>query len=846
MSHTSDLSQPSGLTSLEVAEAFKKFGPNELNKKIKRSKLKVFLLQFNNPMVYVLLAAVVLSIFMGEVLNSIAIVFIVILNSLIGFFQELKSESSVNALKDLAAPKGRVKRDGKIMLIASAQIVPGDVLILEAGDYVVADAKIFTAAQLSADESILTGESVPAEKNSKDIQDVVPLAERENYLHAGTAVSTGSGIAVVTSTGMNTELGKISGLLDKTTKIETPLQIMMNQVSYKLLKLAGVVMILVLIIGISKGHQLLSIIMYAISLAVAAVPEGLATVVTLSLALAVRRMTKRNAILRKLAAVETLGSADVICTDKTGTLTTGKMKARETFTLKWGISESPQPTEIEFYRASILCNNASLDHDGSGDTTEIALLLMAKEHGQNILEINASAKRLKENSFDSERKRMSVLVDEKGLKKIYCKGAPESILSLCKMDKEDLDKTEKAIIELASKGRRLLALSFKSVSSTGSEEENDLEFLGLVSLADPPKEETPAAIKICKAAGVRVIMITGDHPQTAEAIGKELGIIEPGKFEGVMTGEKLDKLGLKELQMESEKIAVYARVTSEHKLKIIEALQKNGHIVGMTGDGVNDAPALKKASIGISMGRGGTEVARQASDMILTDDNFSTIVSAIEEGRAVHGNIKRTIQYLLSTNTAELCIVFGTILFGMPNPFVPLSLLWINIVTDGLPSLALSVEPVRENFLEKSSGPSSKNFFDKKFLTEMVIVSCMMTAIALVVYQYALSVGSEVFAKSCVFNLLVYLTLFRSFSCRSDTETYFNLKFNPYHLLAVIVPITLQIILEFNEYFLKLLGIIGISLEQHLLLIGISIIPVVCIELYKGIFLMRHRPDAKS
>ncbi len=836
MSEPSKILQPLGLTSIEAAHALKKYGLNELKKKIKQRKFKTFLIQLNNPMVYVLLSATILSIFMGEILNSIAIFIIILLNSLIGYFQELKAESSINALKDLTQPKARVKRDGKVILIESTLVVPGDVLIVEAGDYIIADANIFSASQLRVDESILTGESEPVEKLFSEVFETTPLAERKNRLHAGTVVSTGTGVAVVLSTGMKTELGKISGLLDKTYKIDTPLQVKMKKVSLRLLIIAAIVMILVVIIGLSNGHDIYSIIIYAISLAVAAVPESLATVVTLSLALAVRRMTKRNAIVRNLAAVETLGSADVICTDKTGTLTTGKMKVRELYTLKSGLSQSPLIDEIDFYNACILCNNASLDQEGSGDTTEIALLIMAQDHGLNISKIHSSIKRLHENSFNSERKRMSVLVNDEGQKKLYCKGAPESILSRCKMSKENLDNVATMVNELATKGRRVLALSFKFVNSN-EENEDQLNFLGLVALSDPPKEGTPEAVKVCKAAGIRVIMITGDHPQTAEAIGKELGIIESEKFSGIMTGKELDQLSSEELKIKSKFIAIYARVTSEHKLKIIEALQAHGHIVAMTGDGVNDGPALKKASIGISMGKGGTEVARQASDMILTDDNFTTIVSAIEEGRAVHGNIRRTIQYLLSTNTAEICIVFGSLIFGMTNPFNPLSLLWINIVTDGLPSLALSVEPVDKNYLEKSLGPSSKDFFDKFFLIELSIVSMMMTSISLVVYHYALNHGSELSAKSAIFNLLVYLTLFRSFSCRSETEPYFSLKLNPYHLLAVITPIVIQIGLEYNQSFVKLLGISALSIMDHAVLMMISLIPVVFIELYKWIFL---------
>lgn len=615
-----------GLDSTKVTEAMKKFGANKLRGELKKSKIRTLLLQFKSPMVYVLLGASLLSVFMDEYLNAIAIFVVVVINSLISFFQEIKAESSMNALQDLAAPKARVKRDGKITIVESEAIVPGDILILEAGDYVVADAQVLTHSQLSADESVLTGESMPSIKNNLEISESSPLAEKTNIIHAGTAISTGSGLAIVISTGMETELGKISGLLENTSRTETPLQVKMNQVTYKLLIIATFIIVFVIVIGISKGDAILSIIIYAISLAVAAVPESLATVVTLALAFAVRRMTKRNVIIRKLSAVETLGSADIICTDKTGTLTTGKMVVRELFTLSTNVSELALKDSEKFYRCLVLCNNASLDHGGSGDTTEIALLSIAEKHGKDLSKINSSAKRLKELSFDSDRKRMSVLVKEDESNVIYCKGAPEAILPLCNINDKEMDKIQLSINELSSKGRRILAFAFKNSDPNEIDLEKNLNFLGLTSLADPPKDGIENSIKKCKSAGIRIIMITGDHPITAKAIATELGITDSGKNNEVMTGEELDKLNSEEFKNKSEIASVYARVTSKHKLKIIEALQSNGHIVGMTGDGVNDAPALKKASIGISMGKGGTEVARQASDMILTDDNFSTII----------------------------------------------------------------------------------------------------------------------------------------------------------------------------------------------------------------------------
>jgi P-type Ca2+ transporter type 2C len=828
-----DKNQLRGLSIQEVKKLQQDFGLNVLQEEKTTGPLLIFLLQFHNPMVYVLLIAVIISFLMGETLNSFAILSIILLNSVIGFIQERKAESSMDALKKLSLPKARVRRDGKVTLIDSTEVVPGDLLILEAGDYIMADAKILKASQLSVDESVLTGESAPVSKEVGQESEHLPLAERKSKLHAGTAVNTGSALAIVMSTGMKTELGKIAGLLIKTKNVQTPLQKKMNHVSYRLLLLGGAVMIAILVIGFIRGDSFLSIFMYAISLAVAAIPEGLPTVVTLALALAVNRMSKRNAIIRKMSAVETLGSVDIICSDKTGTLTTGKMVVREIFTLKDGVVEGKSVDSLDFYKAAILCNNASLDHEGSGDSTEVALLMMARDHKQNAVEINRENKRLQEFSFDSDRKRMSVVTVSESQKVLFCKGAPESILSLCKLDSTSLEIIQKRVTELSRKGRRILALSYKMVQEVKDQEENNLEFLGLVSLADPPREESREALASCKAAGIKVIMITGDHPNTAEAIAKEIGIIESDEPGFVLSGKELDEMSVEKLMAESEKVSVYARVTSEHKLKIIEALQMRGSLVAMTGDGVNDAPALKQADIGISMGRVGTEVARQASDMVLIDDNFSTIGKAIEEGRSVHGNIKRTIQYLLSTNMAELCIVFATIIFGFPNPFVPISLLWINIITDGLPSIALSIEPVRKKFLATSSKPSAKDFFDKRFIIEMISVALLMTILVISVYYYTLNMSTKLMAKSYVFNLLVYLTLFRSFTCRSDVRSYFSLKLNPLHLAAVFIPICMQIILQYNEDFLTLFRISKLSLTQHGMLIVLSIIPVLIVEIYK-------------
>ncbi len=821
-----------GLTQAQIQAKLAQYGKNILQDEARTSRIKLMLGQFKSPMVYTLVLAAAIAFILSEHLNAIAILAIVILNALIGYFQETKAEAAISALKKLSTPKVRVLRDAKIMTVNFEEVFPGDILILEAGDYVVADARILEAFQLSTDEAVLTGESLSISKNSDVMSDKTELADRKNMLFAGTAISNGSGKAVVTSTGMNTELGHIAGLLEKTQREATPLQIRLEKVSAKLLVIAAFVILAVVIMGIIHKRDWFSIFMTAISLSVAAIPEGLPTVVTLALTLAVRRMTKRHALVRNMGAVETLGSTDIICTDKTGTLTTGKMQVREIFSL----DELKNKQLIE--ESLILCNNASLDHGTSGDTTEIALLNYAKEQKADINKIKQNNPRSHEWSFESDRKRMSVAIDKGDHYKIFCKGAPDSILLLCDLSNEERKIIEEKVIELSSMGRRILALCWKKevgnsiLQKSHHEIEKDFKFLALVSMADPPKKESIDSIKKCRAAGIKVVMITGDHPITAKAIAIELGIPQDD-FDNVLTGQELNDLSIEELRNIVEKTAVYARVTPEHKLRIIEALQSNGHVVSMTGDGVNDAPALKKASIGISMGKGGTEVARQASAMVLTNDDFSTIVAAVEEGRAIFGNIKRTIQYLLSTNLAEILVMLGTVLLGLPIPLSPLSLLWINLVTDGFPSLALAAEPVEKDYLNNSIRPSPESFFDKKFMYEMYFVGILMTLLEVSVYYFGLKNYDVLTARSYAFTLLVYLCLFRSFSCRSDKKIYFDLPYNPWQLASVLIPIVFQFIFQYTKLFQELFKVRSLSISENGILFVLGFIPVTIIEIVK-------------
>ena len=822
-----------GLKSADISARQKQEGKNLFEINVHVSQLELFFRQFRNPMVYTLLFATIVSWGLGEHLDAFAILFIVLLNAIMGYFQESKAEASIEALKKLAVPKARVIRDGKIQIISAEDIVRGDILFLEAGDYVVADSRLIEGFSLSSNEAILTGESFPVQKTTDVLPVETELADKKNMLFASTAITEGTGKAVVTSIGLQTEIGKIAGLLKTKNKTVAPLETRMEKVSKFLLVIGLLIMGLLIIVGIAKGKPWQTILMSSIGLAVAAIPEGLPTVVTLALTLAVRRMTKKRAIVRNMAAVETLGSTDVICTDKTGTLTTGMMSVREIYTQEHGLkAENDFSGNDEFYKCMVLCNNASINQGSSGDPTEVALLFLAESHAKDVEEIRRCFPRIHEISFDSDRKRMSVAVSDASGTRVYTKGAPESILMISELDEEVKNQVLKVVHELSRKGQRTLAFGMKTLGHEKEKFEEGLTFLGLVGISDPPRQETIKVIEDCKKAGIKVVMITGDHHETARAIGLELGIVIPGSFDAILTGKELESLGEQELKTHVEKTAVYARVNPEHKLKIVEALKSNGHIVAMTGDGVNDAPALKVSSIGVAMGKGGTEVARQAASIILTDDNFSTIVSAVEEGRAVYGNIKRTIQYLLSTNLAEVLIMFGAAIFGGPMPVTPVALLYINLVTDGFPSLALSAEPVREGFIRESERPSAESFFDRAFLLEVVSVAIAGTTVCLGIYFYHLP-ESELTAKTYLFNMLVYFSLFRTFSCRSTTKTIFELPVNWWLIFSVLIPITLQVTLQHVHFFQKIFHVRAMGVSETLWICLMSMIPMILVELSK-------------
>ena len=758
---------PLGLSTAAAEAKRAEVGPNEIARAAPTSPWKLIGGQLASPLVVMLLAASVISGVLGEVADAIAIGVIVVVNAVVGFLQEHRAERAIFALRSMTAPQARVLRDGTQRVIAAADVVPGDVLLLEAGDVVSADAHLVETHVLSTNEAALTGESATVEKRAEPAATDAPLAERHDVVFMGTSVAAGTGSGVVTATGMRTELGKIAHLLATVARPETPLQRRLARVGRMLLYLCLAVVTVTAALGLLRHLPPFEVFMSAISLAVAAVPEGLPAIVTIALAIGVQRMTRRHVLVRRLAAVENLGGATVICTDKTGTLTTGIMTVREL----WG---GDQRALLE---AASACCDADLApseegaprEGGTGDPTELAILKAARERGIVRAEIEAARPRVSVNPFDAERKRMSILRGD-GL--LYVKGAFESLEPLCRAG---LDGAQAATGKLAARGLRVLA-----VATGGGAEERDLTLLGLIGIADPPRPEAIAAIAAARSAGLRTVMITGDHPATARAIAREMGILT-------------DETG----QTDAETV-VHARATPEDKLRIVRALKEAGAVVAMTGDGVNDAPALREAQIGIAMGKGGTEVTREASDIVLADDNFASIVAAIEEGRGIFDNIRNTLAYLLGGNTGELLFMLASAILGMPLPLLPLHLLWINLATDGLPALALVMEPRAPDVMKRPPRPLSEPILGKAEWMNVLLTGALQAGVTLAIFSWSFRSGNLAEARDQAFSTLVFGELFRSLSSRSPTRTFWKLGplTNPHLLLVVAVSVVVQFALH--------------------------------------------------
>lgn len=812
-----------GLSDRQVDGRFRTFGPNMLPDHKRASVIELFIDQFRDFMIMVLMAATIISGLMGEVEDAVTILAIVLLNAFLGFIQEFRAERSLQALKELTAPEARVIRDGKVSFVKAKDLVPGDLVLLEAGDRIPADGRVMESQNLEVDESLLTGESLPVEKNIRPLLKESMVADRKNMAHMGTIITRGRGQILVCATALDTEMGKIANMLQGVGEEETPLQRRLHQLGKWLVWLCLLACAAVVAVGIIKGGSLYEMFFAGVSLAVAAIPEGLPAIVTLSLAIGVQKMIKRNAIVRKLPAVETLGCATVICSDKTGTLTQNRMTVRRVYTNGKMIDLDRHPDDFDLQLAleiGVFCNNAQLvepkqggflkrkanpeNYQVIGDPTEGALLLAGMRAGIQKEDL-VKYKFVSEIPFDSNRKRMSVVVKEGNSQKLLIKGAPDIIIDRCssyqdghhvknmshamkeKFLRQNESMTHDALRVLAVAYRRLTTLS-RSNGKNLERYESELVFVGLIGMIDPPREEAKEAIARCRTAGIKPVMVTGDHRNTAKAIAKELGLLSKGDM--VITGEELNKMNEQEFMSKIDQIAVYARVSPEDKLRIVKGFKKAGQVVAMTGDGVNDAPAVKEADIGIAMGGKGTDVTRESSALILADDNFATIVAAVEEGRNIYDNIRKFIRYLLSCNIGEILTIFIGMILGLPLPLLPIQILWVNLVTDGLPALALGVDPGEKDVMERPPRSPKESIFSHGLQVKIMIQGFLigLSTLSAFILGYLWEGGSLAEARTMAFTTLVMAQLIFVFACRSERHSLVQINpfTNMWLLLAVI------------------------------------------------------------
>lgn len=825
---------PEGLTAQEAGKRLEEYGRNQLEEGKKKTLLAKFFDQFKDFMILVLLVAAIISAVVGhEITDAIIILVVVIVNAVFGVIQEAKAEQAIDALKEMASPSANIKRDGHVVTVKSDELVPGDIVLLEAGDVVPADLRLIEAASLKIEEAALTGESVPVEKENIVLTDgETGIGDRINMAYMTSNVTYGRGQGVVVGTGMNTEVGKIAGMLAQADETQTPLKENLNQLG-KILTIAILVIAAVMFgVGILQGRDALEMLLTAISLAVAAIPEGLPAIVTIILALGTQKMAKRNALVRKLPAVETLGSTDIICSDKTGTLTLNQMTVEGLYTNNELIPAANKVPENNMaLKVMTFANDTKIAQDGRliGDPTETAMIQFAIDHNYPLEDLLKAEPRVAEVPFDSDRKLMSTIHQmADGRYLVAVKGAPDVLIARCTQLMEDTtlvemsdDKRKNILKEntnMAKQAWRVLAMAYKIVDSMPEEMttevvEQDLIFAGLVGMIDPERKEAAEAVKVAKEAGIRPIMITGDHRDTAEAIAGRLGIIKSGDDAAVLTGAELNDMSDAEFDQKVTQYSVYARVSPEHKVRIVKAWQKAGKVVAMTGDGVNDAPALKAADIGIGMGITGTEVSKGASDMVLADDNFSTIVVAVEEGRKVFSNIQKTIQYLLSANLGEVLTLFIATMLGW-DTLLPVHLLWINLVTDTFPAIALGLEPAEKDVMKHSPRGRESNFFSGGVFSSVIYQGILQGILALFIYQMALSfpahTGYEAIhadALTMTFATLGLIQLFHAFNVKSIHQSIFqvgpfkNKTFNWAILLSAVLLGATIVIPGFNDLF---------------------------------------------
>ena len=847
-----------GLSAAEAARRLEQHGANVLREKKKKTNLQRFLDQFKDVMILILIAAAIVSFVIacvegnpGEFFEPALILLIVILNAVMGMLQESKAEKALDALKSMSAPHARVLRDGTEQIIDAASLVPGDIIRLEAGDFVPADARLLHSAGLKSEESALTGESVPSEKDAQEpVAADAALGDRVNMVFSGCSVTYGTATAVVTATGMRTEMGKIAGLLSGEEETQTPLQKKLASLG----KILGFVALgacaIIFVVGLLNGIDVLEIFMTSVSLAVSAIPEGLPAIVTIVLSIGVQRMVKKNAIIRRLPAVETLGSASVICSDKTGTLTQNRMTLQKAY-----LDGAPEIIDSGDAAARTLVRTAALCCDGAvtfeadgtvthiGDPTETAIVFAAHQFGDTKETLGAAFPRLAELPFDSDRKRMSVVVEHDGRKLAIVKGAFDGIAPLCTAG--DTERARQVNDEMSCKALRVLAVAVREIDAlpevlAPETLEQDLTFLGLVGMIDPPREEARDAVAVCREAGIRPVMITGDHVVTASAIAKNLGILQDG--DRAITGAELDAMSETELDAAVEQISVYARVSPENKIRIVKAWQKKNKVVAMTGDGVNDAPALKAADIGCAMGITGTDVAKGAADMTLTDDNFATIVDAVREGRGIYANIRKVVGFLLGTNIGEVITVFAAMLLWHRSPLLSMQLLWINLVTDSLPAIALGMEEVEPGVMRQKPKPKDEGIFAHGLGVRVVLQGLMFGILSLAAFWIGWqSTGDLAGGQTLAFMTLALSQVVQAFNMRSDRSLFKTGFFTNRRLnLACLLSVVLVVLVLFTPVSIAF-GLITLSPQLYLIGLGLSLVPFVVMELSKAFGLIKHQ-----
>ncbi|NLK97299.1 MAG: cation-translocating P-type ATPase, partial [Epulopiscium sp.] len=843
------------------------YGQNKLKGKPKKSLISLFFAQLKDMLIYVLLSAAVITVVIGEYVDAIIILLVVILNAVIGVVQEYKAEKAIEALQKMTTPKSLVRRDGEIKEISSEQIVPGDIVIIDTGRFIPADLRLIESANLQIEESALTGESVPTDKDANAIYSdpKTPVGDQSNMAFMSTLATYGRGEGVVVGTAMDTEIGKIAKILDEDTEQMTPLQKRLEELGKILGFIAIGICALIFVIALFQKRDMFEMFLTAISLAVAAIPEGLAAIVAIVLALGVTRMSKINAIVKKLPAVETLGSVNIICSDKTGTLTQNKMTVVKYYTLN-NLKEvsatltSAEATkdEAELIKTLVLCSDATFENgEGTGDPTEIALIVLGNKYNLTKSELNSKHKRVSENPFDSDRKLMSTLNEEENGYRVHTKGAIDNILKISSsaliggkivpLTEEIKSAYLKAAEEMSDNALRVLGAAFKDTDEilAPEEMEKDLTVIGIVGMIDPPRLEVKDSIKEAKRAGITPVMITGDHKNTAVAIAKELGIAD--SIEQSLTGAEIDELSEEEFAQNINNYRVFARVSPEHKVKIVRAFKAQGNIVSMTGDGVNDAPSLKYADIGVAMGITGTDVSKGASDMILTDDNFTTIVHAIEEGRNIYNNIKKSVIFLLSCNLGEVITVFASILFFWPVPLLPTQILWINLITDSLPAIALGIDPGDKDVMKKKPRDPNESFFARGAGLRAIIGGTLIGLLTLAAFYFGLSehgysLGSTnipenvlTYARTMSFVVLAASQLFYSLSIRHSTKSIFQIGLfsNMYLIGAIIVGFILQLGVISIPILANAFNVHNLSLQDWGLVMVFALIPLIVNEIIK-------------